>query len=291
MRETAENEETDPLEELQSLIGLTEAKRLVRNAIDFCRMQRLCAERGIQTPQPGMHMVFTGHAGTAKTTVARLVGRICKKYGILPVGDLIEVGRKDLVGAYVGWTAKAVGEVFERAKGSVLFVDEAYSLLDEQMGSFGDEAINAIVQHMENARKDTIVILAGYPERMQALLERNAGLRSRISFHTDFPDYTEEELLAIFRRDLQEFGRKIDRGGEKAVRQQLRAAMKNIDFGNGRYVRTIVERAVMVQASRLLSERDGEISNADIRLLREEDFTAVMQRGKEDPKVRIGFAG
>ena len=130
-----------------------------------------------------MHMVFTGNPGTAKTTVARLFARILKENGVLSKGDLIECGRSDLVGKYVGWTAVQVKNMFKKAKGSVLFIDEAYSLCDDRSGSYGDEAINTIVQEMENNRDDMVVIFAGYPKEMNDFLDRNPGLRSRIAFH------------------------------------------------------------------------------------------------------------
>ena len=145
-----------------------------------------------------MHMVFTGNPGTAKTTVARLFAQIMKENGLLPVGDLIEVGRADLVGKYVGWTAPTVKAKFAAAKGSVLFIDEAYSLVDDKDGLFGDEAINTIVQEMENQRDDTVVIFAGYPDKMEQFLKKNPGLRSRIAFHIPFEDYKPAELLDIF---------------------------------------------------------------------------------------------
>ena len=131
-----------------------------------------------------------------KTTVARLIAEILAENQVLYRGKLHEVGRSDLVGKYVGWTAKLVKEAFEKAKGSVLFIDEAYSLVDKQ-GSFGDEAINAIVQEMENSRGSTVVIFAGYPDKMEHFLDRNPGLRSRIAFHVPFEDYTPEELVEI----------------------------------------------------------------------------------------------
>jgi SpoVK/Ycf46/Vps4 family AAA+-type ATPase len=133
-------------------------------------------------------MIFTGNPGTAKTTVARLVAQILKENGILSNGNLYEVGRSNLVGKYVGHTAPLVRDAFNLAQGSVLFIDEAYSLVDDSPGSFGDEAINTIVQEMENRRDDMVVIFAGYPKPMEEFLNRNEGLRSRIAFHVAFDD-------------------------------------------------------------------------------------------------------
>ena len=165
------------------MIGLTKAKAVIAQALDYYKAQKLFREKGISLERPAMHMVFTGNPGTAKTTVARLFAQIMKENGLLPVGDLIEVGRADLVGKYVGWTAPTVKAKFAAAKGSVLFIDEAYSLVDDKDGLFGDEAINTIVQEMENHRDDIVVIFAGYPDKMEQFLQKNPGLRSRIAFH------------------------------------------------------------------------------------------------------------
>ena len=151
-----------------------------------------------------MHMVFTGSPGTAKTTVARLFAEILKDEKVLPVGQFVETGRADLVGAFVGHTAIQVTSKFHEAKGGVLFIDEAYSLCDDNRKSFGDEAIDTIVKEMENNREDTIVIFAGYTEPMQEFLDRNPGMRSRIAFHVDFDDYTVEELCDIAKLKLSQ---------------------------------------------------------------------------------------
>lgn len=149
-----------------------------------------------------MHMVFIGNSGTAKTTAARLFARIMKDNGLLSKGQLIEVGRGDLVGKCVGWTAQTVQAKFKVAIGGVLFIDEAYSLVDKHSGSFGDEAINTIVQEMENHREDVVAIFAGYPNKMEGFLQKNPGLRSRIAFHVPFADYTSDEISTIRAVDI-----------------------------------------------------------------------------------------
>ena len=171
------------VDELARMIGLSEAKRIIQQALDFYKAQKLFREKGFPTERPAMHMIFTGNPGTAKTTVARLFARIMKDNNLLSAGDLLEVGRADLVGKYVGWTAQIVKQKFKAAKGSVLFIDEAYSLVEEKDGLYGDEAINTIVQEMENNREDMVVIFAGYPDKMEVFLQKNPGLRSRIAFH------------------------------------------------------------------------------------------------------------
>ena len=155
------------------------------------------ADKNIGKQHFTRHMVFTGNPGTAKTTVARLFARIMKENNLLETGEFIEVGRADLVGKFVGWTASLIKKRFSEAKGGVLFIDEAYSLVDDRSGSFGDEAINTIVQEMENNRENVIVIFAGYPDRMKEFIDRNPGLSSRIAFHVSFPDYSTPELCDI----------------------------------------------------------------------------------------------
>lgn len=187
----------DAYSQLKEMIGLTEAKKVIDQALDYHKAQLLFKQHGMKTDRNAMHMVFTGNPGTAKTTVARLFAQIMKDNGLLSKGDLYEVGRADLVGKYVGWTAQIVKDKFRCAKGSVLFIDEAYSLIDDRSGMYGDEAINTIVQEMENNREDIIVIFAGYPKEMEQFLERNPGLRSRIAFHIPFEDYSPDELCDI----------------------------------------------------------------------------------------------
>lgn len=154
-------------------------------------------DRGIQKERASFHMVFTGNPGTAKTTVARLFAEIMKDEKVLPTGNFVEVGRAELVGDHVGATAPLVKRKFKEAQGGVLFIDEAYSLCDSYENGFGDEAINTIVQEMENHRDDVIVIFAGYPEPMQKFLDRNSGMLSRIAFHVKFEDYSIDELCDI----------------------------------------------------------------------------------------------
>ena len=235
-----------------------------------------------------MHMVFTGNPGTAKTTVARLFAQIMKENGLLPVGDLIEVGRADLVGKYVGWTAPTVKAKFAAAKGSVLFIDEAYSLVDDKDGLFGDEAINTIVQEMENQRDDTVVIFAGYPDKMEQFLKKNPGLRSRIAFHIPFEDYKPAELLDIF--TLMAKQQKL--GLAPLVRERLlpifSLATKQPDFGNGRFVRNLLEKSRMKQASRLVRLDPDTVTMEMVSTLIPEDIDEPQLPQKEERRV-LGF--
>lgn len=277
---------SDAYARLQKMIGLTNAKKVIDGAIDYFRLQKEYRNRGIQFERPAMHMCFTGCPGTAKTTVARLVAEILKDNDILSEGKLIEVGRSQLVGEYVGHTAPRVREAFKRAKGSVLFIDEAYSLVDDRKGSYGSEAINTIVQEMENRREDTLVILAGYPDEMKQLLEWNPGMKSRIAFHVSFDDYTEAELLDITKLIADQRGMMLDKSAEEKLLTIYADARKDKAFGNGRFARNLLEKAKFNQANRLIKQDLRFVSDDEIRTLTAEDFD---YETKKEAERQFGF--
>lgn len=288
-RETEEKEKiSDAYAELQSMIGLDSVKKLTDEAIRYFKLQKEYRRRGIQCRRPCMHMVFTGSPGTAKTTVARLLARIFKDNDILSVGNLFEVGRGDIIGQYVGHTAPLVKSVFKKAKGSVLFIDEAYSLVDDRRGMYGDEAINTIVQEMENNRDDLIVIFAGYKEEMKDFLHRNPGLNSRIAFHVPFDDYSCAELCEITKRLAQKSGFTIEADAEEKLRSVFDTAKRDPTFGNGRFARNLFEKAKLS-----LSERIG---GTDLRFVSDRDLTMLTAADFAFPDApsscrKIGFAG
>ena len=269
------------------MIGLSEAKQVIKKALNYYKMQMLYEESGIKRDTPAMHMIFSGNPGTAKTSVARLFARIMRENGLLSCGQLVEVGRSDLVGKYVGWTAKIVKTKFKEARGGVLFIDEAYSLVDDRDGSFGDEAINTIVQEMENHRTDVVVIFAGYPDKMEDFLSKNPGLRSRIAFHVPFADYDSKELCSIANLMTKKNGMRIENGALEKLERAFDVAKAEPDFGNGRYVRNILEQAKMNQASRLLEKNFDDITRDEITTITEEDI--VIPTSKKQHKARIGF--
>jgi AAA+ superfamily predicted ATPase len=277
----------DSFAELEQLIGLNEAKSVIKQAIDYFKAQKLFRERGLNSNRPSMHMVFTGAPGTAKTTVARLFARIMRDNGLLSVGKLYEVGRADLVGKYVGWTAQKVENKFREAMGSVLFIDEAYSLVDDRECMYGDEAINAIVAEMENRREDIVVIFAGYSEKMQEFLKRNPGLRSRVTFHVPFADYNPEELFQILQHISGKQAMSLDDGVKDKLLPILSAASREIDFGNGRFARNLFEKARMKQAGRLLTLDVDNITTEQVTRLIADDFEAPA--ATQVSKRRIGF--
>lgn len=275
-------------DELQAMIGLSEAKSVIQKALNYYKIQKLYEDKGIKKDNPAMHMVFTGNPGTAKTTTARLFARIMKDNGLLSKGQLVEVGRGDLVGKYVGWTAQTVQAKFKAAMGGVLFIDEAYSLVDGHSGSYGDEAINTIVQEMENHREDVVVIFAGYPTEMEGFLQKNPGLRSRIAFHVPFADYTARELCEIAVLTGKHKGVSFEEAALNKLEDIFSEACKQSDFGNGRYVRNILEQAKMNQASRLLELDFDAITTEAIQTITAADIDVPETKTE---KIRtIGFA-
>ena len=275
--------------DLNDMIGLKKAKTIIGNAVDYYKVQKLYEAFGKQSKRASMHMVFTGNPGSAKTTVARLFAQILKDNGVIKNGELIEVGRADLVGKFVGSTAPKVKEAFEKAKGGVLFIDEAYSLVDDRTGLYGDEAINTIVQEMENNRDNTIVIFAGYPDKMETFLNRNPGLRSRIAFHVPFDDYSSDELMDIARLFARKGEDTFAEGCEEKLLEMFEGAIKEKDFGNGRFVRNVMEHAEMARASRLAKMEFSKIGERDLDTFLPEDFLSDSGKKDESKRKRIGF--
>lgn len=272
-------------QKLSRMIGLDEVRTVITSAIDYARVQSLYEKTGVATTDMTRHMVFCGNPGTAKTTCARLYAQIMKDNGLLSKGQLIEVGRKDIVSKYLGGTAPLIKEYFEKADGGVLFIDEAYSLVDDKKGLYGDEAINTIVQEMENHRDSVVVILAGYPEEMETFLSRNPGLRSRISFHVNFRDYTSSELLSILKLFISDSGMALDGSAEPKLIRIFEAAAVQEDFGNGRFARNLFEQARLNQASRILHIANP--SDDAIRTLISDDFKEPER--KMQKRRQIGF--
>ena len=287
--ENARKPKGNAYKELQGLIGLENAKRVIDEAIAYFKMESFMAKRNLKISSPSRHMVFYGAPGTAKTTVARLFAQIMKENGVLSKGELVEVGRKDLVGKYVGWTAMQVERVFKIAEGSVLFIDEAYSLVDGRDKLYGQEAINTIVQMMENMRENTIVIFAGYEKEMKEFINQNPGLRSRIPFHVHFPDYSDSELLEILKLVASKNNYSLTEGAECKARDIFKTASLSRDFGNGRFVRNLFEKATMKKALRLSSSLDDFISDTELLTLREEDFEMPEEYSNERKTRVIGF--
>ncbi len=290
-RLTVKSEEkvNDAYSDFREMIGLVEQKALIEQIIAAHRVEKMRQDMNLNKQNVALHMSFTGNPGTAKTTVARLFSQILARDGVLQTGRFVECGRADLVAKYVGWTAKAVRAKFREAHGGVLFIDEAYSLSDGEHATFGDEALNTIVQEMENHRDDVIVIFAGYPDKMKEFLDRNEGLRSRIAFHVEFPDYTPDELTDIFKLMAKRRGFDISDEVAAHCRKLFKRVAKKKNFGNGRFVRTLLEQAWLKQAQRIVKKREDEIvTKEDLTRFEVEDFDVNVEK-KYKHERKLGF--
>jgi hypothetical protein len=244
------------LAELDELVGLEQVKTDVRRLTSLLRIQRLREERGLPTLETSHHLVFTGNPGTGKTTVARLLSQILRALEIVSRGHLVETDRSQLVAGYVGQTATRTRAVLESALGGTLLIDEAYALARGSEQDFGREAIDTIVKYMEDHRDDLAVIAAGYPEEMATLIDANPGLRSRFTRTIHFPDYTTEELVAIFESMSAKSRYHLDEAGALRLAELIHAEPRTRGFGNARFVRNLFEAAVGRQAERLASVAD-----------------------------------
>lgn len=280
-----------PYEELQRLIGLNEIKSIVDNIIAAGKVKCIRERMGLNVDGSSMHMVFAGTPGTAKTTIARLLAQILRDEDIITSGNFIECGRQDLVGKYVGWTAKTVEDKFRAAQGGILFIDEAYSLVDGS-NTYGAEAINTINQLMENYRNKVIVVFAGYPDKMSDFLDQNEGLRSRITFHLDFPDYSSEELVDILKLMCDKRQYTVTEEALDKCSHIFCQASRIENFGNGRYVRNLLEQAILHQSSRIIksaTETGNKLTKTDVCSLEADDFSSVLLGGRAHTS-KIGFA-
>lgn len=260
----------EALQELDKMIGLGTIKSSIHELAHYTAVQQFRRKQGYKTPSMSMHMAFLGNPGTGKTTVARLLARLYHRIGILKDEKFHEVSRVDLVGNYVGHTAKDTLAVLEQAKGGILFIDEAYALVRENPNDFGMEAVETLLKYMEDHRDEIIVIFAGYREPMLNFLGSNPGLASRIPYQLHFPDYTTEELLSIARFIAAEYDYELSTGYQKELQHRFFREKQKLNFSNGRYVRNFIENSIRKQNSRLARTRG--FRSEDLNLLREEDL-------------------
>lgn len=248
------------IKELNDLTGLTDVKKELNSLIHLVKVSNLRREKGMKTPSISKHMVFTGNPGTGKTTVARLLGNIFHKLGVLSKGQLVEVDRSGLVAAYMGQTAIKTEQVITKAMGGVLFIDEAYSLSSGKgEGDFGQEAIDTLLKIMEDNRDDLIVIVAGYPIPMSEFLQSNPGLKSRFNKFINFDDYSESELLSIFKGMCDKNDYVYSEKTEKALIHKIKNLINqnSESFANARTMRNMLEYTILQQADRIIEKSEN----------------------------------
>lgn len=284
----------NPIDELNNLIGCNEAKQAIKEFMAKTEMDIIKIKKKlIDKNDFNMHMVFYGSPGTAKTTVARLVGKILYGKGIINHPKVFEVGASDLVGEYVGETAIKTTKVFEKAKGGILFIDEAYALANKEAGGFNQEAIDTIIKQLEECRNNTMVIFAGYKEPMERFIKSNPGFKSRISKFVSFSNYSKEELINIFEKTVHEMGYTLEAiNKEKIINivgTKLENMMQDDDFGNGRACRTIIEGAINKQSERIIkNSNNNNFDDEELMTLAITDFESYTIDFYEKPP-KIGF--
>ncbi len=266
-----EEPEEDPMETLNSLIGLDKIKHDVKELTNFAKIQKARKDAGLKSVPVSLHLVFTGNPGTGKTTVARILAKLYRQIGVLSKGQLVEVDRSGLVAGYVGQTALKTQEQIEKALGGVLFIDEAYTLASRSE-DFGQEAIDTILKAMEDHRDDLIVIVAGYTEPMERFINSNPGLKSRFNKYIEFPDYTLDELMGIFDLNCKKYDYIIEEETRAHVREKL-ASMKLAsleNFANARAVRNVFEDIITNQASRIAGMENPTLE--DLKTITNDDL-------------------
>ncbi|EIM93318.1 protein CbbX [Paraburkholderia hospita] len=259
----------------RELIGLAPVKSRIRDVAALLLVDKLRAARGLSAGTPSLHMCFTGNPGTGKTTVAMRMAAILHQLGYVRKGHLVAVTRDDLVGQYIGHTAPRTKEVIKKAMGGVLFIDEAYYLYrPENERDYGQEAIEILLQVMENNRDDLVVILAGYADRMEQFFESNSGMSSRIAHHIDFPDYNVAELQQIANLMLDSMQYRFDEASRGVFADYLALRMAQPHFANARSVRNALDRARLRHASRLLGNPDAVVDDISLSTITAADLLA-----------------
>jgi len=258
----------------RDLVGLEPVKRRVREIAALLLVDRVRQRRGLSSAPPSLHMSFTGNPGTGKTTVAMRMAEILQRLGFCRRGHVVAVTRDDLVGQYIGHTAPKTKDVLKRAMGGVLFIDEAYYLYrPENERDYGQEAIEILLQVMENQRDDLVVILAGYADRMERFFESNPGMKSRVAHHVDFPDYSNVELSEIGDRMLAQWNYRFDEAGHKAFAEYISLRRAKPGFANARSIRNALDRMRLRQALRLF-EGGQVVTESDLTTITEADVRA-----------------
>lgn len=283
-KKVEEKPKNNSLNKLNDLIGLNGIKDQINKIICTTKMEDMIKTKcGGNVKIKSHNMVFTGNPGTGKTVVGKLIAKIFYENKVIKSPKFVYAGREDLVGKYVGWTATKVKEKFEDAKGGVLFIDEAYSLIDD---NFGQEAINTLVKFMDN-NKDTIVIFAGYPKEIKNLIDLNPGMESRIKYFIDFPDYSIDELVDILKLKLSKRNLKATDEAIDVAREKIKSDMNDEKFGNGRYIRNLLEKAIENHAVRISKLK--KVSNDRLVTIEAKDFEEVDTSKIKINNKSIGF--
>jgi probable Rubsico expression protein CbbX len=270
------------------LVGLAPVKQRIRETAARLLVERARRKLGLVDEPPTLHMSFTGNPGTGKTTVALRMADLLHRLGLIRRGHLVTVTRDDLVGQYIGHTAPKTKEVLKRAMGGVLFIDEAYYLYrPENERDYGQEAIEILLQVMENQRSDLVVILAGYGDRMERFFESNPGFRSRIAHHIDFPDYRDDELLQIAELMLAKSHYTLSVTGRAALAKYVEQRRRQPHFANARSIRNALDRARLRQANRLFESSNGPIDAVALSTIEAADILASRVFGIADQGKKV----
>src|SRR5438445_7764733 len=273
----------------RELIGLKPVKTRIREIASLLLIERIRKRMNLTSDVPTLHMSFTGNPGTGKTTVALRIASILHKLGFVRRGQVVSVTRDELVGQYIGHTAPKTKEILKKAMGGVLFIDEAYYLhRPDNERDYGQEAIEILLQVMEQQREDLVVILAGYGERMDKFFASNPGFRSRIAHHIDFPDYSEGELLMIAELMLRERGYRLSAAARGAFEQYIALRRTQPFFSNARSIRNALDRLRLRQANRLVAALDHGLTADDISSIKASDVLASRVFGKGRKSAEAG---
>lgn len=266
------------------LVGLAPVKQRIREIAAFLVVSRARLQLGIESAQPNLHMCFTGNPGTGKTTVALRMAEMLHRLGYVRKGHVVSVTRDDLVGQYIGHTAPKTKDVLKKAMGGVLFIDEAYYLYrPENERDYGQEAIEILLQVMENNRDDLVVILAGYKDRMDTFFQSNPGMSSRIAHHIDFPDYSQHELLEIAQKMVATMHYQFDEKALAAMSEYIEQRKTQPHFANARSIRNALDRVRLRHANRIFEIASGAKTNATI-----EDLSTITEADIRASRVFTG---
>lgn len=286
----------NPISELDGMIGLPDVKNRVRQICNVLTVRKKKKDHGIQSNPICLHMQFTGNPGTGKTTVARIMGKIFKDLGFLSSGHFIELTRNDLIGEYIGQTTPKVKKALKRSKGGIMFIDEAYSLYQSSENDYGYEAVSELIKGMEDLKDDMVVIFAGYPKEMEKMVNMNPGLRDRIAFTIEFPDYTPDELIRIFMKMCEDNSYTLTEDALVELKSLISKLYnsRSENFGNARIIRKIFERLEIIQSSRLCEQNtfnQDDICKIDLsdilRLYEDLEMQSILKVCKK--KKTIGF--